>query len=110
VQRRDDIILTGGENVYPAEVESVLRQYPDVVQACVVGVASPEWGQQVAAMIVLRPASGAKPDDIDHFCRQRVAGYKIPRLVRFVEALPQTASGKIHRRAVVEMLENKVTL
>lgn len=109
VQRRDDIIVTGGENVYPAEVEAVLRQHPAVVQACVIGLHDREWGQQVVAMIVRRLGSSVSPGEISQFCRQRLAGYKIPRQVHFVETLPQTASGKIHRRAVAELLENALS-
>ncbi len=101
VQRRSDLIVTGGENVYPAEVEAVLRAHPAVDDACVVGLPHPEWGQQVAAALVLKAA--ATPEDIIAFSRARLAGYKQPRRVRFVEALPQTASGKIKRNEVVEL-------
>lgn len=100
VQRRSDLIVSGGENVYPAEVEQILRQHPAIAQVCVVGIEHPEWGQQVAAAVVLKnPATEA---DILNFSRQHLAGYKQPRRIKFVEALPQTASGKIQRQAVRE--------
>lgn len=106
LQRRADLIVSGGENIYPAEVERVLQAHPAVAQACVVGLEAPGWGQQVAAAVILRPASGlaeatASPVLIAH-CRAHLAGYKIPRRFLFLDQLPQTASGKILRAAVVE--------
>ncbi len=104
VQRRSDLIVSGGENVYPAEVEAVLRGYPDVADVCVVGLPSEEWGQQVAAAIV--PRAGAAPDAsaLLTYARARLAGYKVPRLIRFFDSLPQTASGKVHRQSVIARL------
>lgn len=104
VQRRSDLIVSGGENVYPAEVEQILLQHPAVAAVCVVGVNHPEWGQQVAAAIVLREGMSVNELDLIAFSRERLAGYKQPRMVRFVETLPQTASGKIQRSAVAEMI------
>jgi len=104
VQRRSDLIVTGGENVYPAEVEQVLEQHPAVAAACVVGIEHPEWGQQVAAAVVLREGANLPESDLLAFSRERLAGYKQPRLIRFVSALPQTASGKVKRRAVRDLL------
>ncbi|RMF05138.1 MAG: o-succinylbenzoate--CoA ligase, partial [Chloroflexi bacterium] len=103
VQRRSDLIVSGGENVYPAEVERVLRSHPAVADACVVGLPDPEWGQRVAAMVVCaKPVAKAALRD---FCRQQLGGYKQPRLFKFVESLPLTASGKVHRDAVRRQLE-----
>jgi O-succinylbenzoic acid--CoA ligase len=103
VQRRSDLIVSGGENVYPAEVEAVLRQHPAVAEVCVVGVVDAEWGQRVAAAIVLKAGTSANEDDIIAFCRERLAGYKRPRSIEFVEALPQTASGKVVRPEVARL-------
>jgi O-succinylbenzoic acid--CoA ligase len=108
LQRRADLIISGGENIYPAEVERVLLAHPAVAQACVVGLEVPGWGQQVAAAVVLHPGSGhaeatARQTLIAH-CRAHLAGYKIPRRFLFLDQLPQTASGKILRAAVVESL------
>lgn len=102
VQRRTDLIVTGGENVYPAEVEAVLRAHPAVANACVVGVPHPEWGRQVAAAVVRRPGMTVTESELSDFCREQLAGYKRPRQIRFMESLPETASGKIHRQAVAE--------
>lgn len=104
VQRRSDLIVTGGENVYPAEVEAVLRGHPGVAEACVVGVPDAEWGQRVAAAVQLRPGGFVEEAALLTFCRERLAGYKVPRQMRFVEELPQTASGKIERRRVAALL------
>lgn len=104
LQRRSDVIVSGGENVYPAEVEAALRAHPAVVAVAVVGLPDPEWGQRVAALLV--PAAGARldPAELLAFLRGRLAGYKLPRTVRVVAELPHTASGKIARAAVRELL------
>lgn len=104
VQRRSDLILSGGENVYPAEVEAVLRQHPAILDACVVGIPDAEWGQKVAALVACLPDGAVAEDALNNFCREHLAGYKRPRLIRFVDALPQTASGKIERPRVVDLL------
>lgn len=105
VDRRSDIIVSGGENVYPAEVEAVLRAHPGVTAVCVAGVRDATWGQRVAAMIV--PADdGLTADALIAHARTHLAGYKIPRQIRFVDALPLTASGKIARSQVRTQLES----
>ncbi len=101
VQRRSDLIVSGGENIYPAEIEHILRQHPAVAEVCVVGIAHPEWGQQVAAALVVK--NSISEDEILLFTRANLAGYKQPRRIKFVDSLPQTASGKIERKAVVEL-------
>jgi O-succinylbenzoic acid--CoA ligase len=103
VQRRTDLIVTGGENVYPAEVEAVLRAYPAIVDACVVGVPHPEWGQQVAAAVVLQPNAEFDEASLDRWCRERLAGYKRPRVLRVVSYMPMTATGKVIRREVAAL-------
>lgn len=93
--RRTDLIVSGGENIYPEEVERALMKHPAVSEACVVGVPDPEWGQSVAAVVVLRePCDG---ENLIQFLREQVAGYKVPRHIIFVESLPHTASGKLMR-------------
>jgi o-succinylbenzoate---CoA ligase len=104
VQRRTDLIVSGGENVYPAEVEAVLKAHPAVANACVVGVPHPEWGRQVAAAVVRQPGMTLTESELSDFCREQLAGYKRPRTIRFMENLPETASGKIHRQAVAAQL------
>lgn len=102
IQRRSDLIISGGENIYPSEVEQVLRLHPAVADAAVMGLPSAEWGQQVGAALVLRDPR-ASVEEILAFCRARLAGYKLPRVVRVVEDLPRTASGKLHRAGLADL-------
>lgn len=104
VQRRSDLIVSGGENIYPSEVEGVLRAHPDVIDACVVGLPDEEWGQRAAAMVVRREDSNLSEADLLAYSRDRLAGYKQPRVILFAQELPQTASGKIRRPDVIEAL------
>ncbi|MBL8134474.1 MAG: o-succinylbenzoate--CoA ligase [Anaerolineae bacterium] len=104
VQRRTDLIVTGGENVYPSEVEAVLKSHALVADACVVGIPDPEWGQKVAAMVVWQRDSKASATALSDYCRQHLAGYKAPRKWVFTEELPLTASGKVHRHKVAQMV------
>ena len=100
LDRRSDLIVSGGENVYPAEVEAALREHPAVRDAAVAAEPDPAFGARVAAWVVLRPETRASADELASFCRERIAGYKIPRAVHFVAALPRTESGKLLRRAL----------
>lgn len=102
VQRRSDLIVSGGENVYPAEVEAALRTHPAVRDACVVGLPHPEWGQQVAALVVTD--SSVTAAELTAFLRERLAGYKLPRVIAFADSLPMTGSGKVERRTVAAIL------
>jgi len=104
VQRRTDLIVSGGENVYPAEVENVIRQHPAVAEACVIGVPDREWGQVVSAAVVVRPDASLTVEALDEFLSARLARYKRPRNVRFLAELPQTGSGKIDRRRIAEFV------
>ncbi len=94
VQRRSDLIVSGGENVYPSEVEAVLRSHPAVEDACVVGVADAEWGQRVAAMVALRAGARVSEADLIAYSRERLAGYKQPRTVVFVDRTPADRIGQ----------------
>ena len=98
LDRRDDLIVSGGENVYPSEVEAALLAHPAVEEAGVVGLADREWGRTVAAVVKLHPGQTATAEDLIAFCRQRLAAYKVPRRVDFKEALPRNAAGKLLRR------------
>ncbi len=108
VQRRADLIVSGGENVYPIEIEQVLESHPDVKEVTVVGVDDDEWGQRVAAAIVPhRSSRTVTEDELLDFSRERLAGYKQPRLLRFVDKLPRTATGKIRRDQVQGLLNEE---
>jgi O-succinylbenzoic acid--CoA ligase len=98
--RAGDTIITGGENVAPAEVEAVLAEHPAVAEAGVHGAPDPEWGQRVVATVVLRAGKSATVDDLRGYCRVRLAGYKVPRVIRFAPELPKTVSGKLLRRSL----------
>jgi O-succinylbenzoic acid--CoA ligase len=100
VDRRDDLIVSGGENVYPAEIERVLRQHPSVVDAGVIGVADESWGSRPLAAVVWRgDRDRARADLLDH-CQHYLPGYKIPDRFLFLSELPRSPSGKLLRRAL----------
>jgi o-succinylbenzoate---CoA ligase len=104
VDRRDDLIVSGGENVYPAEIERVLRQHPSVLDAGVIGVPDESWGSRPMAAVVWRgDVDRARVDLRDH-CRQHLPGYKIPDRFLFLSELPRSASGKLLRRALRETI------
>jgi acyl-CoA synthetase (AMP-forming)/AMP-acid ligase II len=92
------MIIRGGENIAPAEVESVVQAHPAVEEVAVVGVPDVEWGQRVAAFVVLRPGVHATADELGEFCRQRLASFKKPEVIQFLDELPKNPMGKILRR------------
>ncbi|QQN66261.1 fatty acid--CoA ligase [Bradyrhizobium diazoefficiens] len=100
--RIKDMIISGGENIYPAEVESALCDHPDIAEAAVIGVPDDKWGEAVKAMVVMKSDKSATATDIINFTRERIAGYKTPKSVEFLPALPRNPSGKILRRQLRE--------
>ena len=100
--RIKDMIVSGGENVYPIEVEEALSQHPDVLEVAVIGVPDERWGETVKALIVRRPCSEADADELLAFTRARLAGYKLPRSFEFVDELPRTPTGKVLKRQLRE--------
>lgn len=100
--RVKDMIISGGENVYPAEVENAIFGHPDVADVAVIGVPDAKWGEAVKAIVVAKTGSSPSPSDIIQWARARIAGYKTPKSVDFVEALPRNPSGKILRRQLRE--------
>ncbi|AOD23853.1 acyl-CoA synthetase [Rhodococcus pyridinivorans] len=101
--RDDDMIVSGGENVYPLEVENLLAEREDILDAAVVGVPDPEFGQRLRAFVVPSPDSSRNAEDIKAFVKSNLARYKVPREVVFLDELPRNATGKLLRRVLVEM-------
>ena len=102
VDRIKDMIVSGGENVYSAEVENALAKHPAVGSCAVIGVPDERWGERVHAVVVLLPGQSATAAELSEFCREHIAGYKIPRSVEFVDALPISGAGKILKRTLRE--------
>jgi len=100
--RADDMIIRGGENISPEEVENALYTHPAVEEAAVIGVPDPEWGQQPMAIVVLKTGKTATPDELIEFCRERLSSFKRPRSVVFVDELPRTSTGKVLKRVLRE--------
>jgi long-chain acyl-CoA synthetase len=100
--RLKDMIISGGENIYPVEVEMVLAQHPDVDEVVVIGVSHERWGESVMALVVRREGAALTADQLIDFCRLGLARYKCPRSVEFVETLPKNASGKVLKRVLRE--------
>jgi acyl-CoA synthetase (AMP-forming)/AMP-acid ligase II len=100
--RVKDMIVSGGENVYPREVENALFEHPAVADVAVLGVPDPKWGEAVKAIVVLRAGQQADADELISFCKERLAGYKRPRSVDFVGELPRNASGKVLKKELRE--------
>ncbi|MGB3441926.1 MAG: AMP-binding protein [Actinophytocola sp.] len=102
--RGSDTIISGGVNIYPAEIEQALAGHPDVLDACVVGAPDPEWGERVHAVVVLRAGAGANDEDLRAYLRDHLAGFKLPRTIEFRAAVPRSDVGKLLRRVVREEL------
>jgi fatty-acyl-CoA synthase/long-chain acyl-CoA synthetase len=96
--RKKDMIISGGMNIYPAEIEGALEHHPDVLEAAVFGIPSEEWGESVHAVVVLREGASMTEDEVIAFAREHLAGYKVPRSVTWSDELPKTGSGKILKR------------
>jgi long-chain acyl-CoA synthetase len=96
--RVKDMIISGAENIYPAEVESALFGHPAIADVAVIGIPDDRWGEAVKAIVVKKPGAAASPEELIAFARERIAGYKVPRSIDFVDALPRTPTGKILKR------------
>jgi len=103
--RSKDVIISGGSNIYPREIEEVLLQHADVEEACVIGRPNAEWGEEVVAFIVARRGAAIDTAALDAVCLANIARFKRPRVYRFVEALPKNNYGKVLKRALREMLQ-----
>jgi fatty-acyl-CoA synthase len=100
VDRWKDMYISGGENVYPAEVEQVLYEHPAIAEVAIVGVPHPKWQETGRAIVVLREGEALTEEEVIAFCEGRVARYKIPRSVVFVDALPRNDLGKVMKTAL----------
>ncbi|MFO1313269.1 MAG: hypothetical protein U1F41_14520, partial [Burkholderiales bacterium] len=100
VDRKSNMIISGGENIYPSEVEAMLHGHPDVQDVAVIGMPDPKWGEAVHAVIVKRAGGKVTETELLAWCRDRIAGYKRPRAIEFIEEsqMPRTATGKIQHR------------
>jgi len=92
------MVISGGENVYPAEIEQVLYQRPEIAEVAVLGTPDARWGEAVTAVVALKAGQQLDADELIAWARQRLAGFKCPRVVRFVDSLPRTTTGKLLKR------------
>ena len=104
VDRKKDMIISGGENVYPIEVEQVLFKHPGVLDAAIIGGHDPKWGERVVAVVVVDPSGGQAPEaeELITWCRERLAHFKCPREVHFADELPRNATGKVLKNVLRE--------
>lgn len=100
--RKHDMIISGGENIYPAEIEEVIMKIPGVSEVAVIGVPHPEWGEEVKALVMLKEGAKVTEQEILDFCKENLAGYKRPRSVEFLDDFPRTATGKVLKRLLRE--------
>lgn len=107
VDRVKYLIKTGGENVYPQEVENVLQAHPDVADLAVIGIPDPDWGETVKAFIVARPDADLTRNSLDQWARQSLAGFKVPRFIEFVESIPRNVSGKTLKNELNEYVTDE---
>ena len=106
VDRKKDMIIRGGENIYSTEVEGVIYAHPDVSLCAVVGRKSPVWGEEVVAFVIARPGTALDAAALDAHCRAELAGYKVPVEFRLVDAFPLTATGKIQKGELKALLSS----
>jgi len=109
VDRKKDIIIAGGFNVYPQEIDEVLMGHPKILEACAIGVSDPYRGETVKAYVVLMPGETLSEEDVIAYCRKNLASYKAPRSIVFIDELPKSAVGKILRREIKRMDEEQST-
>ncbi len=107
IDRKKDVIISGGENIYTAEVERILLEHPDIEEAAVAGLPDPIWGESVTALLVVKQGTSVNPDEMIEFCRERLAAYKLPRRIEFTDELPRNSMGKVQKFKIVEMLSSE---
>jgi len=107
VDRKKDIIISSGYNIYPIEIDNVLFAHPKILEACIIGVPDEYRGETVKAYIVPKPGESVDEQEIMQFCKQRLAAYKVPKIIEFIDSLPKSAVGKILRRELRDMDRKK---
>ncbi len=107
VDRKKDMIIAGGFNIYPREIDEVLFEHPKVKEACAVGLPDPYRGETVKAFVVPRDGETLTAEEVIAYCKEKLAAYKVPKQIEFVEDLPKSAIGKVLRRELREMEEKK---
>ena len=100
LDRKKDMIIVNGMNVYPRDVDEVLFKHPKVKEACTIGIPDEKQGESVKSYVVLNPNETVTAEELNKYCRESLAGYKIPRFIEFVDELPRTAVGKADRKAL----------
>jgi fatty-acyl-CoA synthase len=110
VGRAKDLIIRGGENVYPREIEEFLYTHPDVVDAQVIGVPDIKFGEEIMAWIVRRDDSKLTAEELTDFCRGKIAHFKVPRYIRFVDEFPMTVTGKVQKFKMREVAIDELGL
>lgn len=107
VDRKKDMIIASGYNIYPREIDEILFDHPKVLEACSIGVFDEYRGETVKAYVVVKPGEALSEEEIVRYCQEKLAAYKVPKMVEFIDALPKSAIGKILRREVKEMDRKK---
>jgi acyl-CoA synthetase (AMP-forming)/AMP-acid ligase II len=102
VDRKKDMIISGGENIYPAEIEEVLYQHPKIMECAVIGVHDEQWGESVKAVVVCKAGETLTEEEVVEHCKQHLAGYKKPKSVEFTPSLPRNAAGKVLKTVLRE--------
>lgn len=102
VDRKKDMIISGGENIYPTEIDDILSKHPKVLEAAVIGVPDEKWGEAVKAVVILKKDAQATAEELIRYCKDRLAGYKVPKSVDFVTEVPKSPTGKILKRQIRE--------
>jgi long-chain acyl-CoA synthetase len=106
--RKKEMVIRGGENIYPREIEDVLCEHPAIFQAAVVGIPDKIWGEEVAAFVVPKKGSEVKPQEVMGYCKEHLADYKCPRIVEIAHSLPMTATGGIQKNKIIEEYSKRV--
>jgi len=107
VDRKKDMIIAAGFNIYPNEIDDILMSHPDILEACTIGVPDTYRGETVKAYVALKPGASLSEEEVIAYCRENLAAYKVPQSIVFIDAIPKTTVGKILRRAVRELDERR---